>query len=103
MSRHHRTLGRDQHRLKLWILRHRARYRCEGEECGRRIGMSRFPRSGVSVSELHHTVPLSQGGFHVKSNVELLCRGCHIKVHQQKKFLELSPERRAWVQHLSSY
>ena len=65
--------------------------------------MSRFPRAGVSVSELHHTIPLACGGFHVKSNVELLCRDCHVNLHKQERFLTLSPERRAWVEYLTTY
>ena len=101
MSSNHVVLGRSQFRLKQWVLRHRARYHCE--KCGCRVGMSRFPRAGVSVSELHHTIPLACGGFHVKSNVELLCRDCHVNLHKQERFLTLSPERRAWVEYLTTY
>ena len=65
--------------------------------------MSRTPRAGVSVSELHHTISLASGGFHVKSNVQLLCRDCHVNLHKQEIFLAFSPERRAWVQYLTTY
>ena len=65
--------------------------------------MSRTPRAGVQVCELHHVVPLSQGGFHVKSNVQLLCRHCHVKMHKRERVLTMSPDRQAWAEYLQTY
>lgn len=35
----------------------------------------------VSVSEVHHKVPISKGGTHDRSNLMSLCRSCHNKIH----------------------
>lgn len=33
------------------------------------------------VEEVHHIVPVSQGGDHRESNLMSLCQSCHTKVH----------------------
>ena len=35
----------------------------------------------VPVDEVHHKVPISQGGTHERSNLMSLCRSCHNKIH----------------------
>lgn len=35
----------------------------------------------VPVEEVHHKVPVSQGGTHEKNNLMSLCRSCHNKIH----------------------
>ncbi|MGN1114365.1 MAG: HNH endonuclease [Oscillospiraceae bacterium] len=35
------------------------------------------------VDEVHHKIPLSQGGTHDVSNLMSLCRSCHNKIHHQ--------------------
>ena len=35
----------------------------------------------VPVEEVHHIVPLSQGGNNKFSNLMSLCRSCHTKIH----------------------
>ena len=38
----------------------------------------------VAVEEVHHIVPLSEGGTHDESNLMSLCRSCHEKIHKQR-------------------
>lgn len=33
------------------------------------------------VQEVHHIVPISQGGTHDRSNLMSLCQSCHTKLH----------------------
>ena len=33
------------------------------------------------VEEVHHIVPLSQGGTHSRDNLMSLCQSCHTKIH----------------------
>ena len=33
------------------------------------------------AEEVHHRVPLSEGGTHERSNLVSLCRSCHMKAH----------------------
>lgn len=33
------------------------------------------------VQEVHHKLPLSQGGTHAKDNLMSLCQSCHTKIH----------------------
>ena len=35
------------------------------------------------VEEVHHKVPISQGGTHARSNLMSLCRSCHTKIHHE--------------------
>jgi 5-methylcytosine-specific restriction protein A len=37
----------------------------------------------VPVEEVHHKVPISQGGTHDPSNLMSLCRSCHNKIHHE--------------------
>lgn len=47
------------------------RHRCAG--CGRKRNL-----------QLHHVLPLSQGGLNVISNIQPLCKQCHTQVHRDK-------------------
>ena len=38
--------------------------------------------------EIHHIVPLANGGNHIPSNTVMLCRECHIKAHGKLKRVE---------------
>ena len=96
LSQHHARIGRQQGRLKRTILTGRAGYKCE--RCGHRLGSARGNRRG----ELHHIKPLHLGGFHTEENTLLLCVDCHLEVSRQERFLSMSPERQAWVKHLTS-
>lgn len=98
MSKHHTNLGDDQGRLRRKILTTRARFRCE--KCGHRVTAGRVSRLGSRRCELHHVVPLSQGGFHVPGNVRLLCVNCHRLIHRNEWMKTLPPARRAWAQYL---
>ncbi|WP_331489193.1 HNH endonuclease [Enterococcus faecium] len=35
------------------------------------------------VEEVHHIVPLSQGGTHRNDNLMSLCQSCHTKLHHE--------------------
>ena len=37
----------------------------------------------VPVNEVHHKVPISQGGTHDRSNRMSLCKSCHNKIHHE--------------------
>lgn len=38
----------------------------------------------VPVEEVHHIVPLSEGGTNDESNLMSLCRSCHEKIHHER-------------------
>ena len=35
--------------------------------------------------EVHHRIPVSQGGTNDVENLQVLCRGCHIEIHRPKR------------------
>lgn len=37
----------------------------------------------VSVEEVHHKVPLAEGGTHDRSNLISLCKSCHSRIHAE--------------------
>lgn len=37
----------------------------------------------VKTEEIHHKLPLSQGGTHERGNLIALCRSCHAKIHAE--------------------
>lgn len=37
----------------------------------------------VPTEEVHHKLPLSEGGTHERSNLICLCRSCHMKAHAE--------------------
>ena len=37
----------------------------------------------VPVEEVHHIIPLSQGGSNYFSNLMSLCKSCHTKIHYE--------------------
>jgi 5-methylcytosine-specific restriction protein A len=38
----------------------------------------------VPVEEVHHIVPISEGGTNDESNLMSLCRSCHEKIHEKR-------------------
>ena len=38
----------------------------------------------VPVEEVHHIVPLAEGGTNADSNLISLCKSCHEKIHRQR-------------------
>lgn len=36
------------------------------------------------VEEVHHKVPLSEGGSHDRSNLISLCKSCHARIHAER-------------------
>ena len=37
-----------------------------------------------AVEEVHHIVPLSEGGTHSEENLVSLCQSCHAKIHAKR-------------------
>lgn len=35
------------------------------------------------AEEVHHKVPLSEGGTHARDNLVALCKSCHARIHAQ--------------------
>ena len=38
----------------------------------------------VPVEEIHHKLPLSEGGTHDRSNLIALCKSCHLQIHAKR-------------------
>lgn len=38
----------------------------------------------TATEEIHHRLPLSQGGTHDRENLMALCKSCHAKVHAER-------------------
>ena len=36
------------------------------------------------TEEVHHKLPLSEGGIHAQSNLIALCQSCHSKIHAER-------------------
>lgn len=37
----------------------------------------------VEAEEVHHIIPVSQGGTHARENLKSLCKSCHTKIHHE--------------------
>ena len=57
----------------------RARYVLRHPLCERCLKEGRL----TSVEEVHHILPISQGGDHRESNLMSLCQSCHMKIHRE--------------------
>ena len=38
----------------------------------------------VPTEEVHHKLPLSEGGTHARENLIALCKPCHARIHAQR-------------------
>ncbi|WP_331674013.1 HNH endonuclease signature motif containing protein [Blautia sp.] len=38
----------------------------------------------VETQEIHHKLPLSEGGTHDRSNLIALCKSCHSQIHAKR-------------------
>ena len=38
----------------------------------------------VPVEEVHHKVPLAEGGTHARDNLISLCKSCHARIHAER-------------------
>ena len=38
----------------------------------------------VPVEEVHHKLPLSEGGTHARDNLIALCKSCHSRIHAER-------------------
>ena len=83
-------MSRHSCRGRPWIAfkeecKRRARYRCERCKCRGRL-------------EVHHIVPLSQGGERYSfDNVEVICRRCHFDEHRTDR---MDAQRQAWRDYI---
>lgn len=68
----HRKYGRAWKRI-------RDRYAAEHPFCEKCFEQGRL----VPVQEVHHIVPISQGGTHDADNLMSLCQSCHTKMHHE--------------------
>ena len=59
-----------------WI---RDRYAREHPLCEMCLAEGRL----TPVEEVHHIIPVSQGGTHDRSNLMSLCQSCHTKIHHE--------------------
>ena len=59
---------------------HRDRYVHKHPLCEMCLKQGRY----VAVEEVHHIVPLSEGGTNDESNLMSLCRSCHEKIHKER-------------------
>ena len=86
----HRTLARRQYDRyeraadvnrkygRAWK-RIRDRYAQEHPLCERCLKEGRY----TPVAEVHHIIPISQGGTHSRDNLMSLCQSCHNKIHHE--------------------
>jgi len=56
-----------------WALFKKYNYTCQ--ECGR------YSKGNL---HLHHKIPVRLGGSHSESNLVVLCKDCHYKVHTKR-------------------
>ena len=68
----HKKYGRAWKRI-------RDRYAAEHPLCEMCLKEGRL----TSVEEVHHIVPVSQGGTHDRGNLMSLCQSCHTKIHHE--------------------
>jgi 5-methylcytosine-specific restriction protein A len=64
---------------RAWV-RIRHRYATKHPLCEMCLKNGRY----VAVEEVHHIIPLSEGGTHDESNLMSLCRSCHEKIHKER-------------------
>ncbi|MBR1810140.1 MAG: HNH endonuclease [Clostridia bacterium] len=57
----------------------RDRYAAEHPLCERCLAEGRM----TPVDEVHHILPVTQGGTHDRGNLMSLCRSCHNKIHRE--------------------
>ena len=57
----------------------RDRYASKHPLCERCLAEGRL----TPVEEVHHEIPISQGGDHRESNLMSLCQSCHTKIHHE--------------------
>lgn len=54
----------------------------EGNLCSR-CGKTKTRKYRKYPLEVHHTISISNGGSHLESNLELICKSCHKKEHEK--------------------
>ena len=75
--------GRDKSTKKRYgraWKRIRDKYAAEHPFCERCFGRGVI----VPTEEIHHMLPLSEGGTHDRENLIALCKSCHSQIHAQR-------------------
>nr|WP_330399070.1 HNH endonuclease signature motif containing protein [Lachnoclostridium sp. An76] len=81
-NRQYEKYGRDpavRRRYGRAWKRIRDKYASEHPLCEQCLKKGRY----VRTEEIHHKLPVSQGGTHERSNLIALCRSCHAKIHAE--------------------
>ena len=73
---HERSPDSNKNYGRAWK-RIRDRYAAAHPLCERCLKEGRY----TPVEEVHHILPVSQGGDHRESNLMSLCQSCHTKIH----------------------
>lgn len=79
-NRWYRTLVMDEetrNRYDAVWERARARYKAEHPFCEKCFDEGRL----VPMQEVHHIIPLAEGGTHDQNNLMSLCKSCHSRLH----------------------
>lgn len=77
-DRYERTADVNKKYGRAWK-RIRDRYAAEHPLCERCLEEGRM----TPVDEVHHIIPINQGGTHSRDNLMSLCRSCHNKIHRE--------------------
>ena len=83
--------SREWRLLRMKVL-HRDNFRCQNIDCGK-----------AGRLEVDHIIPLAQGGREHTSNLQTLCRECHIRKTARENSKPLTPAEKRWsrlVDHL---
>jgi 5-methylcytosine-specific restriction protein A len=75
-NRYERRPNTNRKYGRVWK-RIRDKYAREHPLCERCLAEGRV----TPVEEVHHIIPISQGGTHDPSNLMSLCQSCHTKIH----------------------
>lgn len=75
-NRFTRTADTTKKYGRVWK-RIRDRYAREHPLCEKCLAEGRL----TPVEEVHHILPVSQGGTHDRNNLMSLCQSCHTKIH----------------------
>ena len=79
----------DRNSLVITIARIRAAHRCEVRDCQHPTFET---PDGVPYTEVHHIIPLANGGEDTIQNVACLCPAHHREIHLGKRSAELTAQ-----------
>jgi predicted HNH restriction endonuclease len=77
----------DRNPLVIAVARMRASHRCEIRDCAHPTFET---PEGVAYTEVHHIIPLAEGGEDTIENAASLCPAHHREIHLGKRAVELA-------------